>query len=86
MFHCILGHVWEGSGMDMRTTNGGVALQIPEDYNAHLETGTVNGGMRLGFPVTVQGRIDRELSVDLGRGGQTVRAVTTNGGVRVEQR
>lgn len=80
------GTEWNGEGLDVETTNGGVVIEIPEGYNARLETGTVNGGMRLGFPVTVQGRIDRELSVDLGRGGRTIRAVTTNGGVRVETR
>jgi hypothetical protein len=80
------GSEWSGDGLDVQTTNGGVALQIPKDYNAHLETGTVNGGIRLGFPVSVQGRIDKKLSVDLGRGGKTVRVVTTNGGVRVDGR
>ena len=46
---------------------------------------TVNGNVSVDFPVTVQGRITRELSVNLGSGGATVRAMTTNGGVRLRR-
>lgn len=80
------GDRWKGKGLDVRTTNGGVDLTVPEGYSAHLETSTVNGGLDLGFPVTVQGRVDRQLSLDLGSGGPTVRAVTTNGGVSLHRR
>ncbi|HEY5565714.1 MAG TPA: hypothetical protein VIM81_00530, partial [Gammaproteobacteria bacterium] len=79
------GDTWEGEGLDLRTTNGGVRLRIPDDYSARLETGTVNGGVDIDFPVTVQGRIGRELSTTLGEGGPLVRAETTNGGVRVSR-
>lgn len=77
---------WEGAGLDLETTNGGVRLVLPADYSATLETATVNGGMTVDFPVMVQGRIGRELRAELGRGGPTIRARTTNGGVRVERR
>jgi len=77
----LTGRGWEGDGMDVRTTNGGVKITVPENYSAELETGTVNGGMRVDFPVTVQGRIGRSLSVTLGAGGKRIRAFTTNGGV-----
>jgi hypothetical protein len=80
------GTEWVGEGLDVKTTNGGVSLDVPESYNAHLETSTVNGGLRTEFPVTVEGRIDRHLSVDLGHGGRTVRVVTTNGGVVIRKR
>jgi len=76
---------WEGEQCNVSTTNGGVHIQVPANYSAHLETGTVNGGVRIDFPVTVQGEINRQIAVDLGSGGKLVRAVTTNGGVRVER-
>ena len=79
------GSEWQGGGLDVTTTNGGVRLAIPEGYNARLETGTTNGGLRFDFPVTVQGRLDRELTVDLGSGGRLIRAKTTNGGVVVRR-
>jgi hypothetical protein len=79
----LTGDTWEGTGLDLRTTNGGVRLRIPENYSARLETGTVHGGIDIDFPVTLQGRIGREFSTTLGDGGPLVRAETTNGGVRI---
>ena len=79
----LAGSSWEGEGIDVRTTNGGVTLFFPEAYSAHLETSTVNGGLRTDFPITLNGEIKRELSVNIGDGGRTIRAVTTNGGVSI---
>lgn len=73
-------------GLDIRTTNGSVRLALPEGVNAHLEATTTNGGMTVDFPIQVQGRLGRSLSTDLGNGGPTIRAVTTNGSVRVTRR
>lgn len=79
------GDRWDGETLDVRTTNGGITMTVPENYSAHLETGTVNGHLSVDFPVTVQGRITRELAVDLGSGGPTVRVMTTNGGVKIKR-
>jgi len=79
------GDRWQGKGLDAVTTNGGVTVRIPNGYSAHLETGTVNGGIDIDFPVTVQGRIGRRITTDLGRGGATIRVITTNGGVVVRR-
>jgi hypothetical protein len=83
----LAGAGWNGEGLDVTTTNGGVTLSVPVDYNARLETGTTNGGLRVDFPITLQGRIDRKhLIFDVGKGGAPVRAMTTNGGVEVRKR
>jgi hypothetical protein len=58
---------------------------VPTGYSAHLETGTTNGSLRFDFPITVQGQLNRRLSVDLGDGGPTIRVVTTNGGVTIKR-
>jgi DUF4097 and DUF4098 domain-containing protein YvlB len=79
------GDRWDGDTLDVKTTNGGVVMSVPENYSAHLETSTVNGNVSVDFPVTVQGRITKELSVNLGAGGPTVRATTTNGGVKLRR-
>jgi len=85
--HVVLsGKRWAGQGLDAQTTNGGIDLTIPDGYAAHLVTSTVNGGLNVDFPITVQGRIGRELSTDLGGGGPTIRVVTTNGGVDLHRR
>lgn len=78
---------WEGSGLDVETTNGPVDLTLPAGYSAHLEIGTVNGPMRIDFPITVQGRINfRRIATDIGSGGATIRAMTTNGPVTIRRR
>ena len=82
----LVGDRWNGSGLDLQTTNGGVTLTLPEDYSARLETQTVNGGMQIDFPVTVQGRIGRSISTQLGAGGPLIKVRTSNGGVTIRQK
>jgi DUF4097 and DUF4098 domain-containing protein YvlB len=82
----LTGNRWDGEGLNVKTTNGGVSMRIPENYSARLETSTVNGGMKIDFPITVQGKIEREISTDIGSGGTTIRATTTNGGVTVRRK
>jgi DUF4097 and DUF4098 domain-containing protein YvlB len=82
--HVVLtGTRWEGQGLNAETQNGPLHLVVPEGYNAQLETGTINGPIDIGFPITVQGRIGmgsrRRLTTTLGTGGTLIRAVTTNG-------
>jgi hypothetical protein len=82
----LAGTGWDGSGLDAETQNGSVRLAVPESFAAQLETGTVNGSIHTDFPVTVQGRISRRLSLPLNGGGKTIRALTTNGTVRISRR
>jgi DUF4097 and DUF4098 domain-containing protein YvlB len=80
------GDRWDGAGLDVETRNGGVSMTVPENYSASLETGTVNGRINVDFPVTVQGRLNRQLTTTLGSGGAKLRAMTTNGGVTIRRR
>ena len=80
------GEGWQGRGLDAITTNGGVRVSVPSGYSARLETGTTNGGIDIDFPVTVQGRIGKRITTELGRGGPTIRVLTTNGRVTVTRR
>jgi hypothetical protein len=82
----LTGTRWDGTGLDAETRNGSVRLTVPEQYAAQLETGTVNGSIRTDIPVTVSGRISRNLSIPLGGGGRTIRAMTTNGSVTISRR
>jgi hypothetical protein len=82
------GHEWQGEGLDVTTTNGGVHLEIPAGYNARLETGTVNGGVHSDLPLTSErrrGHSGGRIEADLGRGGPLVRLQTTNGGLHISQ-
>lgn len=82
------GDRWDGEGIDVQTSNGGVTLAVPEGYNAQLETRTVNGGFRSDIPLTIQGELStrRGISTQLGSGGPTVSVRTTNGGVKIDRR
>ena len=79
------GDRWDGDSLDVSTTNGGVIMSVPENYSANLQTGTVNGSVNTDFPVTVQGRINKQIALNLGSGGATVKAMTTNGGVHLKR-
>lgn len=79
------GDRWDGESLDVSTTNGGVMMSVPENYSAHLQTGTVNGGISVDFPVNVQGKLTKQVAFDLGSGGATLKATTTNGGVHLKR-
>jgi len=83
----LTGDRWRGTGLDLKTSNGGVTIYLPTTYSAQLETGTVNGGMNIGFPVALQGNLEgRRISTQLGGGGARISATTTNGGVNIRRR
>jgi len=83
----LAGARWDGEELNVKTTNGGVNIAMPNNYSAHLETSTVNGNVSSDFPMNVplteRGRMPKDISVDLGSGGSPIRVTTTNGGVRV---
>jgi hypothetical protein len=80
----LTGSRWDGEGLDVETTNGGVTIEVPQGYSARFEASTVNGGVRSDIPVAGElGRNARQLSATLGSGGAPVRVRTRNGGVRI---
>ena len=77
---------WRGTGLDAETQNGPMVLYVPEGYNAQLETGTTNGPMSIGFPITVMGRaLEKRITTTLGDGGPTIRARTHNGPLTIKR-
>lgn len=81
------GNQWEGAGLDLQTTNGGIDLRLPESFQARLETGTVNGGFDTDLPITIQGRLrTKQFTTELNGGGPPIRLITTNGGVNIRVR
>lgn len=87
----LAGNSWNGNGLDVETQNGGVKLQLPKNYAANIETGTVNGGFKSDFPELKTEKDDKEnrwsrnkrISASINGGGATIRVVTTNGGVKI---
>lgn len=79
------GRQWQGQGLDVRTTNGGIHWKLPSTYSARFMTSTNMGGIRTTLPVTKTGMFHKEVEASLGEGGAMVKAVTTNGGISVDQ-
>lgn len=77
---------WDGAGLDVETTNGGVSLAVPRDYSAALEVSTVNGGLRSDIPVTLPDGRRHEIRTTLGSGGPLIKVRTVNGGVKLSAR
>lgn len=87
----LAGRRWNGEGLDAETVNGPITLRMPRGYAAHLESGTVNG------PINAPGGIRPErrdgnrwrpggrISTDINGGGPTIRVVTTNGPVNIQE-
>lgn len=78
------GESWDGEGMDVATTNGGIDLEIPEEYSARLFMGTKNGGVHSDLPGLVTGRRSKSIRATIGDGGPLLRLVTKNGGLSVK--
>jgi hypothetical protein len=65
---------------------------MPENYAAHVETGTVNGGFSSDIPALATAGRDENgrrrpgavrVSQDINGGGAPIRVATTNGGVHI---
>jgi DUF4097 and DUF4098 domain-containing protein YvlB len=76
----------EGQGMEVKTTNGGVNIVVPQNFSAQLEAETRNGGIHTDTPAIVpaSNRPERHVSMALGRGGAMMKITTTNGGVNIK--
>jgi len=77
------GTQWHGEGLFAKSTNGGVTVNAPEHYSAHLIASTVNGGISVDFPITTHGSIRNHIDSQIGQGGPTIQVETTNGGVSI---
>ena len=83
----LAGDRWEGQGLDVTTTNGGVRLHLPANYSAQLEAQTTMG--RIHAPGVTElpspDQAAHRISTALGAGGATLKVTTTNGGVSVSR-
>ena len=71
---------------EFNARNGGIRILLGERYSAQLETETINGRVRIGFPITVQGDLGRHVVTTLGSGVARLLAMTTNGSVTIDRR
>jgi DUF4097 and DUF4098 domain-containing protein YvlB len=85
------GDHWEGQGLDLATTNGGVKLKVPQGYSAQFEASTHNGSIKADVPElqsqlqSQDNRRPTHVAAAMGRGGALLKIATTNGGVSLSR-
>jgi len=65
--------------------NGGITWKLPKEYPAPLEASTNTDSIRGSLPVPILGFVRKELITSSGKGGASVKVVTVNGGIAVNQ-
>lgn len=85
------GRRWSGEGLDAETVNGPISIDMPRGYAAHLESGTVHGPISAPSGIRPE-RSNRNrwspggrINTDINGGGPTIRVVTTNGPVDIDE-
>jgi DUF4097 and DUF4098 domain-containing protein YvlB len=82
----LAGSTWVGAGLEATTSNGSLRVDMPRQYDARLVARSSNGSLNLDRPITVQGRIGRDIDTTLGKGGPTLRFITSNGSLNIRER
>ena len=68
--------------MSFRSGNGRISVTLPADYNGELESSTGNGHLISDFPLSVEGRLDRQrVRATIGKGGPRLRMSSGNGNI-----
>ncbi|HEX2210475.1 MAG TPA: hypothetical protein VHG93_22540 [Longimicrobium sp.] len=85
------GRRWNGEGLDAETVNGPITVRMPRGYAAHLESGTVHGPINAPRGIRPERRNGNRwapggrINTDINGGGPTIRVVTTNGPVNIQE-
>ena len=70
----------------LTTVNGSVTAGLPRQLNATIDAETVNGRVETDYPVKIMGKISpRHLRGQIGTGGPTLKLVTVNGSISLQE-
>src|SRR3989441_12684060 len=73
-------------GVEFRTVNGGITLDLPPSLSAEVRAETVNGEIFTDFPLTVTGKLGpRRVTGTIGGGGRQLAVSTVNGNIRLRK-
>jgi DUF4097 and DUF4098 domain-containing protein YvlB len=76
---------WDGT-LHIKTVNGSITLEMPNDLSADVNFRSVNGRLNSDFPLTVQGSMGgRRLEGKIGSGGRALVVETVNGSVDLKK-
>jgi DUF4097 and DUF4098 domain-containing protein YvlB len=74
------------SDWSIRTGDGSVTLQLPDNFAADVDLRTGDGHINVSFPVTVQGNLgDKNIHGKLNGGGNLVTVHTGDGSIRIDK-
>jgi len=77
-----IGSLKTQENMSFRSGNGRISVTLPADYNGELESSTGNGHLISDFPLSVEGRLDRQrVRATIGKGGPRLRMSSGNGNI-----
>jgi len=87
------GSGWTGNGIDAQTVNGSVKIYLPSSFAANVISRTTNGSFKSDFPELQikkeekgkgwYGRRNKSVNKAINGGGATIKAITTNGSVKI---
>ncbi|HYT72934.1 MAG TPA: DUF4097 family beta strand repeat-containing protein [Gemmatimonadales bacterium] len=73
-------------GLEFRTVNGGITLDLPAGLSTEVSASTVNGDIVSDFPLTVTGRLGpRRVHGTIGSGGRELSLTTVNGSIKLRK-
>jgi DUF4097 and DUF4098 domain-containing protein YvlB len=74
------------SNWNVRTGDGGVTLQLPENFAADVDLHTSDGHVNVEMPVTIEGRMgDKNIHGKINGGGHLLTVHTGDGSIRLEK-
>ncbi len=84
--HVTLGSTDAPHGLDFKTVNGQITLDLPSNAAADVDVSTVTGGISTDFPLTIRGRFMRHhASGTIGGGGPSLNLKTVSGGIELRR-
>jgi hypothetical protein len=76
---------WSG-GLDFKTVNGAITLDLPADTNTDVSAETLNGEISTDFQLTILGRFSRRhLNGTIGSGGRELTLKSVNGSIQLRR-
>ena len=73
-------------GLEFRTVNGGITLDLPATLSTEVRAETVNGDILTDFPLMVTGRLGpRRVHGTIGGGGRQLALATVNGSIKLRK-
>lgn len=74
------------SDWNIRSGDGSVTLQLPDDFSANVDLRTGDGHINVSMPVTVEGNLgDKNIRGKINGGGNLLTVHTGDGSIRLEK-